>query len=277
MIKDSGLIPPKKELINLDFSYAKTFGAVRELPQEDFMVAESIEIKDQMDSDMCTAFAATAVSEDQEGVKLAPEWFFAKVKQVIGDYTGYGADPRSACDAAVRFGFLESSYTEHSLTTDSRDSLANWSNWDFGFDIRAIKHRKKSYFKIDGGGDLFDSIRGFLWENKDRKQSVFTGTYWQPEWTFVKDGIASKDSANEPVNAHAFKVAGQKIIEGVPHLVIINSYGYGIGDQGRFYFPREVVNRFLFAYAFMDLPSEAGKLNWNLLQKVKYFIKKLLK
>jgi len=102
-----GLIPSKKD--RKDFSLTKAFGAidVSEIPDYDFVVAEPLGIFNQGNSDMCVAFAATAVNQDQERVLLSPEYLFAKAKQLNGEWKSWGLDLRTICKAMVKFGCIE--------------------------------------------------------------------------------------------------------------------------------------------------------------------------
>jgi len=250
-----GLIVPKKELVNLDFSYSKYFGAVSELPSEDFIVAEPLEVKDQGDDFTCTAQAVTSVSEDQEGVILNSSYTWDKIKK-LGGSDERGAPPRLACRVATKYGFLEKGAIEDS--------------------DQAKKHRKEAYFKVDGQKDLFDSILATMWKHRNEKRSVYVGTYWQPLWDMISGGIIPKGLPMNKLNPHAFKAYGMKTIDGEPHLIALNSYGTDIGDNGRFYFPREVVNKFVFAYTFQDASPDDVKRSWNILQKIKYIVVKIL-
>ena len=56
-----------------DFNFGAVFGLpqLSELPNE-YKTSEPLGIKDQKSSDLCTSFALTAISEDQELVPLAP-------------------------------------------------------------------------------------------------------------------------------------------------------------------------------------------------------------
>src|SRR3990167_5751264 len=106
-ILGGGLLPTPKD--KRDFSFGGIFGLpnLKDIPDTSWVVSEPLEIKDQGESDMCTAYALTAVSEDQEGVLLDPLYQFAKIKQIMGEYESWGADLRSACKSATQFGSLE--------------------------------------------------------------------------------------------------------------------------------------------------------------------------
>jgi len=295
-----GLLPLPKD--KRDFSLTK-LGAMLELPQEDFVVAEPLGIKDQFDSDMCVAFASCAVSEDQEGVILSPEYFFSQVKKMKGDWVSWGADLRTACKVAVSVGFLEQVFNPYKLGEKDRNFIANWKNWEIGkFEENAKKHRKKSYFKVDGAFDTFDNFRAALWANRAAKRSIKTGARWNSNWTNAENGIIPKEKGTV-MYPHAFKLYGQKFIsrcncenftatgghqpdcplrtgKGEWYLVAQLSNGDTIGDNGIFYFPREVINReFTFGeYMYVDIdPEQAKKICWTLRRIMWERIKKLLR
>lgn len=244
-----------------DFSFAGVFGYVdvREIPLVDFMVATPISIKDQGGTDMCTAFALCSVSEDQEGVVLDPAWVFSRIKRMQGSWKTWGGDLRSGCKVAQNEGFVEEKDSPFGLESKTRNFLANWFNWP---DLLAIaaKHRKESYVKIDGPYDTFDNIRTALWTHKADHKSVYTGCVWRNGWLYTPGGVIPKRIISGGVG-HAFKVCGQKMINGEPHLIIQNSFGNDVGDGGFHYFPRSVVNReFTFgAYQFTDMAPEEVK------------------
>lgn len=268
-------LPPDER----DFSFGSIFGSVpiSELPAE-FESASPLEIKQQEDSDMCTAFAACAVSEDQEQLPLGPEYLFAKTKEIEGDWKTWGANLRSVCKAITKFGTLSKVETLWTLESKGRDWVADWKNWPEHFLHLASKFRKKSYFSVTGSYDLFDNIRSALWINRDEKRSVLTGCMWELDWTLTPQGVIS-DEPGQDSFGHAFKVFGWKRINGKIYLKAQLSNGEEIGDRGVFYFPREVVNKkFTFgAFTFQDLSrEEAGVLlekRWDIGKK---FIAKII-
>ena len=58
-----GLKPLKPD--KRDFSYQKVFGSIKAeaLPDFDFVVAEPIKIENQKETDFCTGYASSSVSE----------------------------------------------------------------------------------------------------------------------------------------------------------------------------------------------------------------------
>lgn len=103
-----GLLPLKKD--GRDFSLLKVFGSIRdvsEIPNTDFVIAEPLEILNQGGSSMCVAFAASAVSSDQEKVVLSPEYLYAKGKQLEGDWASWGMDLRTIVKVLVNWGSIK--------------------------------------------------------------------------------------------------------------------------------------------------------------------------
>ncbi len=236
---------------------------IKTVPLIDFVVAEPLEIKNQdgIVPDGCTGYSLTAVSEDQEEVILDPGFTFAMIKKVQGSWKGWGGDLRSGCKVAQNIGFIEKGQNPLDFGGKPRDFIANWNNWPLDILLPlAQKHHKQSYFKVDGRYDVFDNIRAALWQHKDQKESVYTGCLWRPGWLYVNDGIIPQFPISGGVG-HAFKIFGQKIINGEPFLMCQNSYGINAGKDGIHFFSRKVVNReFDFgAYMFIDMPPEEAK------------------
>lgn len=257
-----GLRPTPKDL--RDFSLGGVFGQmdVKLVPDEDFVVAEPLKIKNQKKTDMCTAFSLCAVSEDQEKVILDENFCFAKIKEQRGEYKGWGADLRSGCKVAKRIGFIPWSDTPFMWEGLGRNFVANWHNWKKfpKLLLKALKHKKESFFKVDGRYDLFDNLRVALWQNIAERRSIYTGCAWQKGWTYCKGGIIPKRITNSGIG-HAVKIFGQKMINGEPYLMLQNSFGTQVGDKGIFYVPRNIINTYFNygAYMFKDMPPEIAK------------------
>lgn len=222
-----------------NYKLGAIFGAplLSDIPKEDFLIADP-EVLDQGNTDACTGYASSLASGLQEGVPLSPKYQFAQIKKMLNDLNGYGGDLTTACKVAVKIGSLESKYE---LPLFTRDQFANWVNWPDSLDELAKNHRKKVFFEIEEHSDLFDSIRANLWRFRNEKRAILTGALWRPEWT-TSGGVIPKTYSNSGFG-HAFIFIGQKIIDGTPHLVAHLSNGTIIGDKGRFYFPREVINK----------------------------------
>ena len=256
-----GLLPTPPD--DRDFSFGGLMGKVDLPPLQSFMVAEPLEIKDQeiILPDGCTGFALTSVSEPQEGVILDPGFTFAMIKKIRGEYKQWGGDLRSGCKVGQNVGFIEVGQNPVDFSDKSRDFIANWNNWPLDvLKPLALKHKKESYFNVDGGRDTFDNFRAALWQNRDQKQAIYTGSMWRNGWLYTKDGFIPRGAKTGGMG-HAFYVIGQEVFKGEPYLIVPNSYGKDAGKDGLHYFSREVVNReFTFSgFQFNDMPREEAE------------------
>ena len=280
-----GLRPLRPD--NRDFSVGAVFApiAVSEIP--DFVIGELI-LKNQGNTDFCSAYAVTSASELQEGVELNPLWQFAQIKKLSGDWKTWGADLRQACASAVKVGSVEQhirfygSSEDEPLPSlnDTRDLVANWENWpQKELEAKAEAHKKQSYFSISKGGykDLFDAILGELWRNKEDERAVIAGVLWRPEWTNAEGGVVPMEYGEDGFG-HAFLFKGKKTINGYPHLVAHLSNGE-VGDKGVFYFSREIMNKEFGEYGlflFNDFSADYYKRNyWSFWQKLVNFVRTL--
>lgn len=263
-----------------DFRREDVFGAVNMADIEpNFYVGTPLYIADQGTSDLCTAYATVAASELQERVKLSPEYSFAKIKQLRGEYEAWGADLRSAVKAATKYGFLAKHWIPKTLDITNRNQVANWQNWPEISDVYADEHKKQSYFRIQPTEtlDMFDAILAALWQNRDENKGVVTGALWRDEWTTAKGGIIPTEYSQTGFG-HAFIFIGSKTIEGTRYLIAQLSNGTEIGDAGLFYFPRSIVNKECVygCYTFEDMPKPLAsylnktKQQVSLWSKMKY-------
>lgn len=270
-----GLIPPKKEYIGKRrFSYAKYFGSPLPIDVPDFMVGKPIRIKNQGGDGTCVSFALSSVSEDQEGFEIEPAYIWYKISKLAG-YNPFGADPDVGCKVLTKFGSLSVDSSPFHLPEDG--SAVALNIWDSNLDRLASMQKKKSWFEIDGPGDRFDNIRQVLWTHASEKVTAFCGIYWQPVWDFSDKGRC-ENFGGDKSRPHAIKILGQKTIDGVPYLVVQNSWGESFGDGGLFYFSREVANKLMFARGFFDVdPEDVKQATWGILEWLKNWAIGLLK
>ena len=270
---EKGLRPLPKDQRDISLGAFIKLPKLEELPVN-FRTSEPLRIKDQKDTDKCTSYALTAVSEDQEGVELNPDYQFTKTKELEGEYESWGADLRTACKSAVKFGSLEE---KDKPSIDGNDR--NWRLWPEDLWKLSEIHKKQSYLKVDGPYDLFDNFRASIWAMRKEKRSIITGVLWRSVWSGVPNGIIPKFITEKQGFGHAFKVFGWKEINGESYLVAQLSNGVDFGDNGIFYFPRIVVNReFTYgAYTFSDMPAEEAKQKgWTLWQRLIHYFRSYL-
>lgn len=235
---------------------------------------ESLEIYNQGSLDFCSAFATTSIAEDEFSKDFSPEWFFAQIKDLTGDWQSWGAELRDAMKAGCKRGFLPKEYLPFDTSTKDRNFLANPANWSESLKGYATEYQFKSFAEVTGPYDMFDNIRSTLWQNREARQSILAGTMWRDGWFQAVDGIIPSEPSAD-YEGHAIKIRGWTTMYGIPYLVIQNSWGKGQGKNGLFFFPREVVNRdfpIYGAYSFTQYTKdEARKLSdarWTILAQL---------
>jgi hypothetical protein len=217
-----------------------------ELPKE--FKLKTLGVKDQKDTDFCSGFAVTLMSEVQEGVELSPEWHFAKSKELSNDKDEWGQDLRTALKVSVNYGDIRQKDAPYSLKDKDDSFLRDIKNWGIS-DTLAIGQRKKSYFKVKGQYDSYDDVRATIYKTKT---PVIMGLNWS--WG-LDDYILS--GASDEGFGHAITVIGWND----KGLILQNSADINAGKEGEHILPREEANYFIDkygAYTFIDLsPQEA--------------------
>lgn len=268
-----GLQKLKKDKRDFRLSSIDTPVNLSYLPEEYEVL--SLEVKDQGNSDYCTAYTVTSASEVHEGKELSPLYQFAKTKQIEGNISSWGANLRDACKSAVKYGSLPVHEVPADLASGDRGAIADWASWPDKLDSVADVYRKKSYFAVDGYGSVYDAIKAHIWLHREEGGVVMTGALWRHEWTWAERGVIPKHYTSA-MFGHAFLFTGWKKIDGTEYLVAHLSNGTAIGDKGKFYFPREVVEREIGNYGvfmFVDMrPEDYKREKWTFWQKVSDFL-----
>lgn len=234
--------------------------------------AVEIKILNQLDLDFCTAFTTVELQKLIFGADVDPFYQMAKIKQVRGEYTQYGANLRDAAQSVIKYGSLDMRQAPYShdsgLPNDkTRDFLANWLNYPVALDASSSKERDVGFFTVDGTYDMFDNIRSTLWMHQQERRAVSFGLFWHEEWTEVPNGmIPSVMPATANGGGHDMAVVGQKMINGTLYLVFQQSWGPNAGDKGFYYFPRTIVNQLAQAgygaYTFSRTQKSLALGNW---------------
>lgn len=269
--RDYGLKP--LPIDSRDYSHTLNFGSINlgAVIIPDFITAVPLEIKNQdinYWSDFCASYAAAEVAENEDLVIFCPEWSFAYAKHLLfqaGNTTAlsdFGLNLRDICDSALQKnngGFLprlNDPFKCDSVNRPVREFIVNLSNWPTNTLSLAQKYAKQAYYSVDGPYDTFDNFRSVMWQNIAERRSIITGCLWRASWSQSPNSIIPQvyEAQGSP---HAFVFCGQKTINGVLHLVARLSDGINFGDNGFFYFPREVVNREFGAYGAFTFKDNA--------------------
>lgn len=265
--KNSLLELPKDDR---DLKLGSIFRKEIKVPNEDFIVAD-LPVLDQGNTMLCAAYSAVLASMQQEKVELSPFYQALKANQLGANIFEEGTDLRRICKTAIKFGSLETSQCPQNIAF-----LRDFHDLPAQYDFLAKNHAKESFFSVeDYGIDKFDSIRNALWEHKS---FVITGMKWRASWT-NGDGMI-KDGYEDDGFGHAFTFVGQRILDGETYLIAQLSNGTEIGDEGRFYFPRKIVNKECSYgnFCFIDMPVDTAKtlVKWNLSSKWSWLISCIL-
>ena len=240
-----------------DFQLGTIFSLpkLEELPEE--FELEPLGIKNQNDTDFCTAMATCGMSELQEEAELEPAYSFALGKMISGDPEEWGQDLRKAMQAHIKYGAIRKKDSPFSLENKDSDFLRRIENWPADLLEKAKPYKKQSFFSVSGPYDAFDNIRAAIWKFKDLKRAVGIGVEWS--WDLREPIIPNLERSG---SGHMIYVIGWKRLNGETKLVIQNSYGEEAGDNGKHYFPREIINNAVGRYGsmmFVDLPKEQAK------------------
>lgn len=228
-------------------------GAIAKLPALDTLPQKLLipyTVKDQLDTDFCSAFMSCAMSEPQEGCVLDPAYSFAASKSLSGDVEAWGQDIRTALKAHTKIGALPQSLSEEPLTKANASKLRSFSNWKVDAQ-QVAKHRKQSFFKVTGQYDAFDNARASL-----AKFNSPIGTGVNFGWSLKRKVL---DVIPSDGYGHAMTVVGYTQQDNTDYLLLLNSYGYSAGENGVHLITREVYNYFADRYGqymFVDMPRD---------------------
>lgn len=222
---------------------------LKELP-ESFEHTTQFPIKNQGNTDFCSAYTSTGMSELQENVELYPEYSFALSKAISGDPDAWGQNLRDAIKCHQKYGSIEA---VEALNSPKIADLRRLSAYPDEWLEKAKKHRKQSYFSVTGQYDAFDNIRASIWKFRAEKQAVAIGVIFSwPISQYILDTAATSGYG------HAMYVTGWD----EDGLIVVNSYGEQAGKNGKHRITREVINAFSrFGVLMMvDMPPEEAKV-----------------
>jgi len=226
---------------------------LEELPDE-FELTTPFPIKNQGDTDYCSAYSSCGVSELQEEVESFPPYSFAGSKEISGNLEEWGQDLRSACKTHIKHGFAPVEHINEAQIGD----LRVFSNYSDTTHREALKYRKKSFFAVTGDGDSFDNIKRTIWKYREEKRGIMIGVIWS--WRLSDFFLAQPAQSGY---GHAMYITGWRKVAGEDYLVVVNSYGEEAGKNGKHLASREVINAFVprfGAYMFLDYDPEEIKV-----------------
>lgn len=247
-----GLLPLPKDPRDISVGALYSLPKLSEIP--DKFSIDTLEVKDQEESDFCAAYSSCTVSEIQEDVALEPAWSFAMSKTLSGDADSYGQDLRTMMKTHVKFGAIEKKQSPFSIKNKSPDFLRRIKNWPTELRQKALYHKKGSFMDCKGPYDAFDNIRACVWKFRKEKRAVESGIMWG--WPVDTERI---NDVGTPEGGHAIAYIGWN----GEYLMMQNSYGKSAGRNGVHLVHRSVVNKYVDMYgAFMFQDLSADEAKW---------------
>ncbi len=181
-------------------------------------------------------------------------WLIARLNNGYAN-TDWGVDLKSIAMSGVKVGaplFEDSQY--HS--DGDRDVFTAVENWDLKtMQRRAIVNKFGTAVEVTTmyGEDFFNSIKMVLYK---LKTPIAIGVRWN--WDSGKPEI---DTQSDTGFGHAMLVTGWT----KDRLIVLNSWGQGVGDKGYFYFSRDVINHDIAIFgAWTGIDEKPEKIKWML-------------
>jgi hypothetical protein len=184
---------------------------------KDYFVSQPFEIFTQKKPDECIPCAVAAIGESVIGKAIDPMFTYNKSKDAQ-----FGLLPEKVCQSVIDDGFQLISGGEP---------------------IKIFKEYKSVFY-------IFNIFAGIKRTILNKNKEVLAGCFWQPEWNNLTGGVIDGMYQNLDLFPHAFKVFGVIEKNGIIYLVVQNSEGKEVGDNGLFYFPESIARNFQFAYYF---------------------------
>jgi hypothetical protein len=219
------------------YSLSKTFGAPLVIPPTLGRIPKYI--KDQGETNYCTAFARSAAGSYLYGREMSEEYLTAKEGEVIGAPIFMGADPASADTAVANYGFLPKEQSPFSFEKDGWTVPAFWNSYPPALDGQAIVHCPGQPYNVYPD---YQSIKNALISGNGENAIVTVNGYWYGTWQNPIGGILPTPTGS-PVSRHSWDVIDYKICsDGVERLVMQLSQGTSWGDGGILYADEECLN-----------------------------------
>ncbi len=182
------------------------------------------------------------------GWRVYPDWQAAKIGQLQGESVDInGGDPNAAMRSQRDCGYCEYGAIAYPLSLE-RNTVENTGMDAYSpeLDARAREDRVAGFVTVDGPNDLATNICAALTMAYDPSArlgaTVQVFAKWYGDW-YPKNGYIPTGYDTTRFGYHHWIFIDFFWEDGRRYLVAHNSGGTGIGDQGFFYFPDEVVNR----------------------------------
>lgn len=230
------------------FSHHRFFGTLTPVQLPDTLGRTRRSVENQKNTLRCTGYGTAVNGGYIHGMRMHPDWQAAMVgREQHESVDGTGGDPNAAMKSQIDYGYLPWTMVPLQLSLE-RNTIENTGLHAFdSIDASpAYDLRDAGFVSVDGPEDTFDNIRSALSLAYDRSTGLGATVQafgrWYSDWSFTKGGIIPT-TYGDTHGYHHYLFIDWIWIGGVPYLVVHNSGGTLMGDQGFQYMPREVVNR----------------------------------
>ena len=214
------------------------------------------EIKNQFGRGSCVSQAYTRQKEAQEKVALSARHNHAHCK-AVDNLPGEGTFLRTAQMVGVNVGVAE----EKLYPEPGREmSYGEYIRLDLipgNVEENAKKHKAQSCFSVYG----WDQYSQMIFQHDI---PIHTGCIWSKKDNYIDDNGIFPVVGDTSVGGHSFVLIGWKVINGVKHKIIINSWGTVWADNGIGYMSEEAFSRIFEGWVTVDIENNLAKL----LQKI---------
>jgi hypothetical protein len=217
----------------------------------------------------CGAYSSAVSNGYLRRLRFHPDWQAKKIgqkqKRNVDDY---GSEPRAIMNSLRDDGSLFWDFSPIHLETHGMAESGDWNSYPDDLDEKAKSNRITGYLGVEGPHDTFDDIKWALFNAFDPVSGtgavVHAFSQWYDEWTDAPYGLVGlsygavftdtyapwwkkawnslKRFFGAATGWHTYLFVDWCIIDGIEYLVSPGSYGTSVGNQGFFYFPREVIN-----------------------------------
>lgn len=185
-------------------------------------------ILDQGPQDSCVGHGTGVLEGAKEGVKMSPRDIFRLAKSVDGDPNGWGTTIAAAMQAVAQFGAAEDA-----LIND--DPVVTKEQYRSQQDVTPQVLQNRSRHR---GRQPFFGPRARIREMLLQYDlPVVTSCMWHVQDNRMPDTGIMRPASSEAVGGHCFACVGWLTRNGVPHLIMVNSFGPDWGADGLFFVP----------------------------------------
>ena len=210
-----------------NFSHSRFFGSITSFPSS--LNRPRIIPLNQGETLRCAAYAAAANGQYINGVSMSPDWQVDKISRLQGTpVDAGGSDPNAAMNSQLYprgGGYLP---------------IEDWNGNGMALDSEAANFGDSAYIKVTGP-DYFTGVKTMLIhaynQNNQRGACGQAFSPWYTEW--MGPYITT---AKTILGGHSYLFIDWCTENGVEYLIVQNSYGLNIGDQGFQKMSKEVVN-----------------------------------